>query len=175
MHDIIHLWLPLPGTKLGQDIGDDYGRFGQAPSALSQKSRHVMRWRDERVCQLQAHALLSVDAQACDIQRALYRALRAPEMPAMCFHNHSQPCAQMTLRQSLFRQMKLPPCHVSVRSGQRPAAGPCTPQHSCAGFRCPAVAVLTSACSRCASTILRTPAQLAGEFCRALRLVMLPF
>ncbi len=39
-----------------------------------------MRGRDERVSQLQAHALRSVDAQARDVQRALHRALRAPEM-----------------------------------------------------------------------------------------------
>ena len=97
---MIHLWLPLPGTKSGQDVGDDYRGLGQAPSALSQESRHVMRWRNERISQLQAHALLSVDAQARDVQRALYRALRAPEMPAMRFDNHPQPCAQINLHQN---------------------------------------------------------------------------
>ena len=80
------------GVHAGQDVGDDEGGLGQAPGALAQEGRHVVRGRDQRVAQLQSHALCGVDAQARHVQRPLHRPLRAPEVPSMRFHNHPQPC-----------------------------------------------------------------------------------
>lgn len=77
----------------GQHVGDDQGGFGQAPGALLEEGGHVGGRGDERAGELQAHALGLVDAQGCDVQRALHAALRAPEVPPVRLHHHPQPCA----------------------------------------------------------------------------------
>jgi hypothetical protein len=86
----------LRGSRLvvqgRHDIGDDEGGARQAPAALPQEGRHVVRGRDEHIRQLEPHALMLVYAQAHHVQRSLHGPLRAPEVPPVRLHHRPEPC-----------------------------------------------------------------------------------
>ena len=69
---LIYLQGWLPGWGGRQDIGDDQRCLGQAPGALTQEGRHVVRRRDQRVRQLRitspclsSHCLHSLCPNEC--------------------------------------------------------------------------------------------------------------
>ena len=78
-------WLPRRGRR--QNIGDDQRGLGQAPGALAQEGRHVVRGRYQRVRQLRTTLPCLSSHRAHYPQLMMPRGLMQDSCPA-----NSRPC-----------------------------------------------------------------------------------